>query len=281
MEDTKIFNDSTYDNMDFVSQCVRPVSTVLNDINSEFPDKYELTSDDIQALFMGMMSYHDSDNDKYGDKLHLRGDSTIKIEHFVSIIESYNSVMIKHKDIFDERKDFRDIGRAYKQALMFNFNLQFRCESDKEISKAKMPILGFKPEYPVEIVKVRNVLVTDKNYLKIVDYVYSSMIREAWIHTEDKALSKAKELIEIMDIHIPPTCRSKRDACAYLKDGLKKIILTNSYNIMNMDLLVEFISWCKLYMRDGNLAAYKNICKIKVMTLEGLPIYSLAEKESL
>ena len=55
----------------------------------------------------------------------------------------------------------------------------------------------------------------------------------------------------------------------------------NEWNIRDIGLSNRIAKWIKLYLCDGNLAAYTNFCKLKVMTHDDDPIYSIDEEEKV
>ncbi len=54
---------------------------------------------------------------------------------------------------------------------------------------------------------------------------------------------------------------------------------TNEWKIKDTELANKVGFWIKDYIVDGNLAAYSNFCRLKVMTHKDQPIYSMEEVE--
>ena len=61
--------------------------------------------------------------------------------------------------------------------------------------------------------------------------------------------------------------------------NLDNIFKNNEWRIRDTSLANKMCTWIKLYAEDGNLAAFNNFCKLKVMTHNGGPIYSIEEQE--
>lgn len=71
--------------------------------------------------------------------------------------------------------------------------------------------------------------------------------------------------------------RSGNRKTIMLANRLNRLMRENEWNIRNMDIADKVPQWIVDYVNDGNLAAWANLCKLKVMTHKGLPIYSVDE----
>lgn len=60
-------------------------------------------------------------------------------------------------------------------------------------------------------------------------------------------------------------------------DRLKKIFAANEWNIKDADLADKVGFWVGTYISKGDLSAFANLGKLKVMTHSGNPIYSIEE----
>lgn len=72
--------------------------------------------------------------------------------------------------------------------------------------------------------------------------------------------------------------RSYRKKMARLRERLIEIFSTNEWRIRDMSLADKVGMWIADYIHTGNLAALTNLCKLKVMTHNNMPIYSIEEE---
>lgn len=63
-----------------------------------------------------------------------------------------------------------------------------------------------------------------------------------------------------------------------LADRLRDILKNKEWNVRSAPLADKIGKWAHDYVDRGNLAAYTNLCKLKVMTHAGDPIYSIKEE---
>jgi hypothetical protein len=73
--------------------------------------------------------------------------------------------------------------------------------------------------------------------------------------------------------------RSAKKKITALRDRLKTILTTNEWRIRDMTLANKVGFWLRGYIQNGNLADLTNFCKLKVMTHNNMPIYSVAEEK--
>lgn len=71
--------------------------------------------------------------------------------------------------------------------------------------------------------------------------------------------------------------RSERKKRHIIKNRLIKLFKGNEWKIKDTELANKVGYWIKDYVVDGNLAAFSNFCRLKVMTHKGDPIYSMEE----
>ena len=118
--------------------------------------------------------------------------------------------------------------------------------------------------------------------------------------TMDEQLLKASlganglDLIRVMEVH--PTCFSRLNEVFEIlppNDGLKtkssfrkrqilyrtlsKLFSENTWNIKDTELANKIGTWIFHYVQNEDLAAFSNLCRLKVMTHSGQPIYSMKE----
>ena len=100
----------------------------------------------------------------------------------------------------------------------------------------------------------------------------------AWISMRDDCAGRINEIFEILgDSDYGLSSRSVRKKRAFLVDRLRQLFKANEWNIKDVTLANKVGYWIKDYIVHNNLAALSNLCRLKVMTHKGQPIYSMEE----
>jgi hypothetical protein len=73
--------------------------------------------------------------------------------------------------------------------------------------------------------------------------------------------------------------RSYRKKMNRIEQRLREIFNTNEWRIRDMELANRIGDWIVDYIEHGNLAALTNLCKLKIMTHNNMPIYSMEEEK--
>lgn len=91
-------------------------------------------------------------------------------------------------------------------------------------------------------------------------------------------ISRANEVMEILGkCEAGLKTRSERRKRGYIRHRLTELFKTNEWKIKDTELANKVGFWIKDYVVDGNLAAFSNFCRLKVMTHKDQPIYSMEE----
>lgn len=91
-------------------------------------------------------------------------------------------------------------------------------------------------------------------------------------------ISRANEVMEILGkCQSGMRTRSERRKRATIKTRLVELFKNNEWKIKDTELANKVGFWIKDYVVDGNLAAFSNFCRLKVMTHKDQPIYSMEE----
>lgn len=91
-------------------------------------------------------------------------------------------------------------------------------------------------------------------------------------------LSRANEVMEILGkCQGGLRTRSERRKRAMIKTRLVELFKNNEWKIKDTELANKVGYWIKDYIVNGNLAAFSNFCRLKVMTHKDQPIYSMEE----
>ena len=103
-------------------------------------------------------------------------------------------------------------------------------------------------------------------------------IRYARINSQNG--KRAGEIAEILDcadkVRATKSSRNKRSIIA---NTYIEILTKDKWRIKSEELANKMAKWICDYISDGNMAAYTNLCKLKVMTYSEAPIYSIKEEQ--
>ena len=97
-------------------------------------------------------------------------------------------------------------------------------------------------------------------------------------HTTTERVNEMLELLGMSEARRNRSLRKKMEA---LVCKMKEIMKNNEWDIRDVALSNRVSLWIRQYLVNGNLAGYKNFCKLKVMTHTDAPIYSVEGEEEL
>ncbi len=92
---------------------------------------------------------------------------------------------------------------------------------------------------------------------------------------------RLNEILELLGEDKARRSRSPREKMFALRVRFMEIMENNEWNIRDVALSNRVSLWVRMYLLEGNLAGYMNFCKLKVMTHEDAPIYSVEGEEEL
>lgn len=95
-----------------------------------------------------------------------------------------------------------------------------------------------------------------------------------------QCLSRSNEIMELLGkCEEGLRTRSERRKRVAIVKRLQLLFKNNEWKIKDTELANKVGYWIKDYICDGNLAAFSNFCRLKVMTHKDQPIYSMEEVE--
>jgi hypothetical protein len=233
-----IFEDKTYNEMDWVSQAVEPIVSSLNEKLSKFPEEFEFTLSDITRLAFGGYSdlaINQIQLVEHALRKYMQVDAR-KVEQ--EIINAY-TLVVEGDPVLDADKLTLCGGRIYIKRTIDHFD-----------EKTLLSMMGKQGLSQLQNLDTRKVDVTRAN--EIIELIGGY-----------DALLKTKSLGQ---------------KCNGIHNAIATIMATNKWNLRNVDLSNRIVEWVYLYLQHGNLAALTNFCKFKVMTHEGNAIYSVQEE---
>lgn len=93
------------------------------------------------------------------------------------------------------------------------------------------------------------------------------------------ALPRVNEILDILgESSEAMSNKSSSKKMQQLKIRLSTIFKNNEWRIRDMKLADKIGYWITSYIETGNLAALTNLCKVKIMTHNNMPIYSIQEE---
>jgi tellurite resistance protein len=94
----------------------------------------------------------------------------------------------------------------------------------------------------------------------------------------DLNISRINEIADLFNSNETKKQRSARKKMRELKNHLANLVQNKKLDIRDVGLAERFGKWVVFYIKDGNLAALNNITRLKIMTHQNKPIYSMEER---
>jgi hypothetical protein len=234
-----IFDDKKFDQLDWMTQVTETIESKLNELLAKLPDKVELSYDDV-VYFM-----------EAGYSTYLPRDVIVR-----KILREFPEFRLSWED---------------EQTIKNCFELEM---SDSFIIDMENKRL----EGSVSLVKRTHTLSCEQLQASMGQEGLNYLNRISWC--AEGALARANEVLELLggcdDSIKNRSSRKKRKA---IHSRLTKIFTENEWRVRDTELANKIGKWVYLYVSEGNLAAFSNFCKVKVMTHQGGPIYSIEEQE--
>lgn len=237
-----IFEDKKIEQLDWMTQITETIESKINGVLARLPDKVLLDKDAI----MGFIS------DSYG--LTVRADRVVN-----TVISVY---------IPDHKTSISNQDRGQIHSC---FELQVEPGTIINLEEGTMTggVFLVKTKQTLDDHELQKIMGQNGLYY-FLDYKY---------HYQD--VGRANEVIELLgvgdDKDIFKTRSLKKKTHAIYK-RLSEIFQKNEWRIRDTELADKVGMWIAEYMRSGNMAAFTNFCKLKVMTHSEKPIYSIVEE---
>jgi hypothetical protein len=242
----KLFEDKVYKDMDWLEAACQPVKDSLNDILNSLDDE-------------------------------------IEVEFHMLIGWSGKPSTVEAVDIVEKHLSSKESLEEFPVPLSLSLSRSLRTIATCfEFSATGQPKLDFESKQIVDgsikLIKVKSKFTEEETEKRLIaaplDIIDSISYRPA-------SMSSLNEMCELLGLHEARKLRAKRKKVIAIDCELADIFKTNAWNIKDVDLACKVAKWIKLYIEDGNLAALSNFCKLKVMTHDGQPIYSIASEEQV
>lgn len=234
-----VFADKKFEELDWVSQATEPIESRLNEILASTPDE----------LILDFKTYVDICSESWG--------LDISLDRIIGHLIAQSP----HKNL------------SYQQKSSLTHCFNFVSEGT--------PILDFEKQeiYGGSLKVIKTVFTMDEKVLEGL-LGKEGIESVSMLYMGDACLTRCNEIMEILgNCDEGLRTRSGRNKRHALVLRLKKLFKDNEWKIKDTELANKVGTWIRLYIVDGNLAAYSNFCRLKVMTHKEQPIYSMEEIE--
>jgi len=235
---------------------------------SLFKDKVYEEMDDISKLIEPYQYSLNDDLAQFPDEVEITRDH-MQTQYSFSVRDVVRS-KAKELELYNLVDKVWEVGESFFEFKIYDSEGEVAESIDYDFKNNKM--------------NGRILLVKKKAYLGDADIV--GVIKKT---IEDKFYSgnntyDSKRINEIADLFNDNTVkkqRSIRKKVRHLSRHLAALIDSRKIDIRDVGLASRFVDWIILYIKDGNLPALANITKLKIMTHNNRPIYSIDEKVTL
>jgi len=145
---------------------------------------------------------------------------------------------------------------------------EFRLESDTELDLDQEIIKG-----GITLVKKIESL-NDDMIRELLPTLVMNILR---ISGSRANASTVNEVMDILDCKEARSSSSVRKKASALTDHVYNVYKDNTWNIRNVDLAIKMLYWIKGYCENADRCSLANLSKLKCMTHNGHPIYSMEE----
>lgn len=243
-----MFKDKVYEEMDEISRMFEPFQFSLNDELAQLPDRIEVLPE--QVL----------NSDGYSSGITTTTTTIVK-----NLAREMNLLQIIDKMRLLQNNEF------------------FKFEVETDLAEGEYVTLdGTTMKLSHKIFVVKNKIAFDEQELEKMrkEYILGS-IRRNFERSRDVNKPRFNEIADIYGAEIVKSERSFRGKVSEFANHIERLIDDKTLDIRDMDLCHKFVKWIVYYVKNGNLAALNNLTRIKIITHEKRPIYSIEEKEIL
>jgi hypothetical protein len=232
-----IFNDKKYEGMDWLSQATEPIQARVSEVLEQLPEHFTFTYDNILSLIT---------------RGHMSFDKRNLIDSLIS------SISIKDFSTYKEKE------------LIYN---AFEVKYDEQLS------INFETgvlEGNITLVKVKATF-DDKELRSIMGHAGIERIQRLNFQESDR-MTRTNEILELLGkCEAFVKGKSQRNKRSGMIHRLTEIFTCDDWKIRDVELSNRMCYWISDYIKSGDVAAFANFCKLKVMTHKGGAIYSVEE----
>lgn len=238
-----VFKDKIYEEMDDVSRMFEPFQFNLNDYLAQFPDRIEINPEELMV------------SDYWGS-------FGVNID---TIVDGKAAELKLHEI------------RLHLPLLNKNNFFKFEVENLEDGDVVSLDASEMKLSHKIFLVK--NKIAFDEQQLEVMrKQMVLDKIRRAFNRSRDVNKPRLNEVADIYGALDVKSDRSYHGKVTKFCNHLEKMIDEKVLDIRDMELCEKFAKWIILYVKAGNLAALNNLTRVKIITHEKRPIYSIEEK---
>ena len=237
-----IFKDEVYEKMDWLEKACVPVICKLNDVLNSLPDEIVLDYDFIVK-----------EGFRYGP-------GRIEVDCVLNNAETYHHLL--------KKLPYDDKSRIYKC-----FDL--KIEGSPVLNLLEHTLKGG----TIKLVKTKEAFEEKEIQALIGEQGIRNHLNN--IDHKDVPVERLNEILELLGLHEARRNRSSKQKLDSLVERMREIMTKNEWDIRDVELSNRIPEWIREYLKDGSLPAYMNFCKLKVMTHNEEPIYSIEGEESV
>jgi len=234
-----VFGDKKFEQLDWMVQITETIESDLNTLLANLPDRVELKYEDLVSFVGGYRG--------------LSADSIVR-----DLIRKQNKV------------------RAYswEEDNKISSCFQFETIGDVELDIQNKTLKG-----EIFLVKVVPTL-TDEELLPLMGTRGIDRLRNVYAHVnKPEGRTRINEILDILgESEKLLSNKSASNKLNGMRSRLSDIFRKNEWRIRDMELADKICGWIQDYIITGNLASLTNFCKVKVMTHNNMPIYSVKEE---
>jgi hypothetical protein len=238
-----LFKDKQFEEMDWLSKAIEPIHADVVNVIAALPDEADIPLHQIKAFIQS----------EYGTHMHYN--ITLYLSSVLTWIAENNNVNL-HDTLNQIKECFNLVVENYDEPIDFDNNTG--------------------PKF--KVVKIKKAF-TDQDLATFMHSACWTIVSRL----NSRNLDNHSRLNEVLEMFGADTAdinsKSIKRKCYALKIKWGEIMSTNAWNIKSHDLAVKASTWIVDYCERGRLDAWANLCKLKVMTYNGHPIYSLGEIE--
>lgn len=235
-----VFDDKKFEELDWISQATEPIDSHLNEILGLLPEE----------TIIDFNMYKKMVGDSWGLDLNIDR----MVSYLIHNHASGKSLSWQEKGIITP---------------LFKIEMS---ESGIDIDFEKQIITG-----EIKLVKVQSTL--DEKVLEgMLGKDGIDQLNSIYVDDMSAGMRRANEVMEILGgCDNGLRTRSLRRKVHAIRSRLVKLFKANEWKIKDTELANKVGKWIRSYIVDGNLAAWSNFCRLKVMTHKDQPIYSMEE----
>lgn len=236
-----MFKDKVYEEMDDISKMIEPYQYSVNEELSQFPDEIEVKFELLDTSW----------------GLNVR--EVVRVEASnLGLKELAN----KSYDIGPEFFEFKILDEFGEELEETKLNFRDRVLLDKIVMRKK------------------KIAYEDSDLEKMAKSSLRASLESVYGSYSNYSASRLNEIADLFNANEVMKERSIRRKFYRLRTHFDSLFDSKKLDIRDVGLSSRLGSWIVLYIKDGNLAALNNITRLKIMTHQNKPIYSMEEKET-